>query len=109
MSLWRGAYHFLRADRPGRAGWLCAVERRAGVSLVFPTTPMVAPPQYMVDGRTNFVLLAILFFIFAGAIMEQAALTAASFGGPGGRRPHTRRIAEGHCREHVPCVGYVGL
>jgi tripartite ATP-independent transporter DctM subunit len=38
-------------------------------------TPMVALPQNMVDGTTNFVLLAIPFFIFAGAIMEQGGLS----------------------------------
>lgn len=38
-------------------------------------TPMVALPQNMVDGTTNFVLLAIPFFIFAGVIMEQGGLS----------------------------------
>jgi tripartite ATP-independent transporter DctM subunit len=38
-------------------------------------TPMVALPQNMVDGTTNFVLLAIPFFIFAGTIMEQGGLS----------------------------------
>lgn len=38
-------------------------------------TPIVALPQNMVDGTTNFVLLAIPFFIFAGIIMEQGGLS----------------------------------
>jgi tripartite ATP-independent transporter DctM subunit len=39
------------------------------------TVPMVALPQKMVDGTSNFVLLALPFFIFAGLIMERGGIS----------------------------------
>ena len=106
----RRAHHFLRADRPGRARWLCAVERRAGVSLLFPTdSDGRAAAEH--GGRYNKLRAArdTVFHLrrrHHGAGRPQPPVRSA---GPGGRRPHTRRIAAGHCREHVPRVGYVGF
>jgi tripartite ATP-independent transporter DctM subunit len=40
------------------------------------TVPMVALPQKIVDGTSNFVLLALPFFIFAGSIMEHGGISA---------------------------------
>jgi tripartite ATP-independent transporter DctM subunit len=39
------------------------------------TVPMVALPQKIVDGTSNFVLLALPFFIFAGLIMERGGIS----------------------------------
>jgi tripartite ATP-independent transporter DctM subunit len=39
------------------------------------TAPAVAAPQNMVDGITNFILLALPFFIFAGLIMERGGIS----------------------------------
>ena len=37
--------------------------------------PLVAVPQAMVDGTSNFILLALPFFIFAGLIMERGGIS----------------------------------
>ncbi len=39
------------------------------------SVPMVALPQKIVDGTSNFVLLALPFFIFAGLIMERGGIS----------------------------------
>lgn len=38
------------------------------------TAPPVAAPQNMVDGTSNFILLALPFFLFAGLILEQGGI-----------------------------------
>jgi tripartite ATP-independent transporter DctM subunit len=38
------------------------------------TAPPVATPQNMVDGTSNFILLALPFFLFAGLILEQGGI-----------------------------------
>jgi tripartite ATP-independent transporter DctM subunit len=39
------------------------------------TAPPVAAPQNMLDGTSNFILLALPFFIFAGLIMERGGIS----------------------------------
>lgn len=39
------------------------------------TLPLLSLPQTMVDGTSNFVLLAVPFFIFAGLIMERGGIS----------------------------------
>ncbi|HET6309227.1 MAG TPA: TRAP transporter large permease subunit [Rhodopila sp.] len=39
------------------------------------TAPLVAVPQSMVDGTSNFILLALPFFIFAGLVMERGGIS----------------------------------
>jgi tripartite ATP-independent transporter DctM subunit len=38
------------------------------------TAPAIAAPQNMVDGTSNFILLALPFFLFAGVILEQGGI-----------------------------------
>src|SRR5205807_8452386 len=46
-----------------------------GYLYAFGAVPMVALAQNMVNGTSNFVLLALPFFIFAGLIMERGGLS----------------------------------
>ncbi|MDE2571663.1 MAG: TRAP transporter large permease subunit [bacterium] len=41
-----------------------------------PATPLVAVPQNLSDGMSNFVLLALPFFILAGAVMEHGGISS---------------------------------
>jgi tripartite ATP-independent transporter DctM subunit len=47
------------------------------IAYLYPTavTPMIALPQNMADGIGAFILLALPFFIFAGAIMEKGGIS----------------------------------
>jgi tripartite ATP-independent transporter DctM subunit len=42
--------------------------------LVTDTAPPVAAPQNMVDGTSNFILLALPFFLFAGVVLERGGI-----------------------------------
>ena len=48
---------------------------RFGLSLGHKRAPLLALPQTMVNGTSNFVLLAVPFFIFAGLIMERGGIS----------------------------------
>ncbi|TAM77611.1 TRAP transporter large permease subunit [bacterium] len=41
-----------------------------------PATPLIAVPQNLSDGMSNFVLLALPFFILAGAVMEHGGISS---------------------------------
>jgi len=47
----------------------------AGYLWVSNSSPMVALPQNMVNGTSNYVLLAVPFFVFAGLIMERGGIS----------------------------------
>ena len=60
-----------------QARWLGFALMLAGSAYLWVTNavPLLALPQNMVNGTSNFVLLAVPFFIFAGLIMERGGIS----------------------------------